>query len=213
MISEFHKPTFLNIPESKRDHVFTTAVSEFARHGYAATSINQVAKKAGISIGSMYSYFSSKEDLFLAIVYKGYQLLEAALQTLPDGLPLRGQIAWLLQTAVLYAQKHPDMTKLYLSMMTEELAPLAERLSIQVEGITVGFYRRLLQDAVHNAQARADLDIPMAALMVDNLVVMLQLSCACTYHQYRLSQFLDGRAQDQQAVIAALTDLIMRSLT
>ena len=42
--------------------------------GDYATNINTMAEKANISIGSMYSYFASKEDLFLAIVDEGLAL-------------------------------------------------------------------------------------------------------------------------------------------
>ena len=44
------------------------------------TNINLVAKKAGISVGSIYKYFDSKEDLFLMIIDICIQVLENTLK-------------------------------------------------------------------------------------------------------------------------------------
>lgn len=209
----FNKETFDRIPQEKRDFIFSTAVSEFAQKGYAAASINQVARKAGISIGSMYSYFDSKEDLFLAVVDKGYELLERALGGLRREGSFREKLLELLLTAVQYAEKHPDMNNLYLSLMTEELAPLSMRLSSQVEKVSVAYYHQMLQMAKDKGELREDLDIPLAAYMIDNNVLLLQLACSAGYHRYRLQHFLDSRAQDKARLAEQLCDALMRSLT
>ncbi len=208
----FHKETFDRIPQEKRDHIFTIAVSEFAGQGYAAASINGIARKAGISIGSMYSYFDSKEDLFLAIVDKGYELLERVFQGLRREGPFREQLLELLHTTVRYARQHPDMNNLYLSVMTEELAPMAMRLSSSVEKVSVTYYHQMLQEAVNRGELRADLDIPLSAYLMDNNVLMLQLACSSGYHRYRLQHFLGDRAQDLEQLAVSLRDLIMRCL-
>src|SRR5260221_10200553 len=39
----------------------------FARQGYRATSMDDVVRESGLSVGAIYSYFASKEELFLAL--------------------------------------------------------------------------------------------------------------------------------------------------
>jgi AcrR family transcriptional regulator len=51
-----------------------TAVDLFAEHGYNRTSMQQIADSIGISKGSLYSFFQSKEDLIISI-YEHYQQL------------------------------------------------------------------------------------------------------------------------------------------
>lgn len=209
----FHKETFDRIPQEKRDHIFTIAVSEFAASGYAAASINQIARKAGISIGSMYSYFDSKEDLFLAVVDKGYELLVRALAGLSGEGSFQEQLLDILHTAVRYAREHPDMNNLYLSLMTEELAPLAKRLSSQVESVSVAYYHRILKDAVARGELRGELDIPAAAYLIDNNVLALQLAFSSGYHGFRLQHFLGPEGKDEKELAARLCSLLMRCLT
>ena len=64
---------------ARRQRIFEAAIHEFATKGFNAANINIIARAAGVSIGSMYSYFASKEDLFLQVMeyclQRMYQLL------------------------------------------------------------------------------------------------------------------------------------------
>jgi AcrR family transcriptional regulator len=51
---------------TRRD-LLAAAATVFARHGYHGTSVDQVAEAAGYTKGAVYSNFSSKEELFLAL--------------------------------------------------------------------------------------------------------------------------------------------------
>ena len=55
------------IRSEKRKIIMQTALTLFAEEGYATTSIEKIAKSAGISKGLMYNYFKSKEELLRKI--------------------------------------------------------------------------------------------------------------------------------------------------
>ena len=55
------KPTFLNIPPEKREKILAVAVNEFAYNGFENANINVIAKKAEVSVGSLYKYFDTKK--------------------------------------------------------------------------------------------------------------------------------------------------------
>ena len=57
--------------ESKRKEIAMAALDLFAHQGFDATSISQVAKAAGIGKGTVYEYFSTKEELMTA-AYQGW---------------------------------------------------------------------------------------------------------------------------------------------
>ncbi|MEX2367573.1 MAG: TetR/AcrR family transcriptional regulator, partial [Pseudohongiellaceae bacterium] len=65
---KFKKSTAKTRFKSKRDHVLEVASECFLKQGFDGTSINVMARDAGISKESIYRYFGSKEDLFLAVV-------------------------------------------------------------------------------------------------------------------------------------------------
>ncbi|MBO0832470.1 MAG: TetR/AcrR family transcriptional regulator, partial [Actinobacteria bacterium] len=49
--------------EQTRSAIVTAALDLFRRHGYDATTMRAIAAEAGVSTGSAYYYFSSKEEL------------------------------------------------------------------------------------------------------------------------------------------------------
>ncbi|MCA1062609.1 TetR/AcrR family transcriptional regulator (plasmid) [Cytobacillus spongiae] len=73
----------------KRNSILESAVDLFAEYGYNQTSMQQIAESVGISKGSLYSFFQSKEDLIISI-YEHYQQLvfeRAFVVGLDAGLP------------------------------------------------------------------------------------------------------------------------------
>jgi AcrR family transcriptional regulator len=52
---------------TRRDVVVEAAAKQFAKHGYDATTMRNIAALTGILPGSLYYYFSSKEELFAAV--------------------------------------------------------------------------------------------------------------------------------------------------
>ncbi|MBM5811687.1 MAG: TetR/AcrR family transcriptional regulator [Gammaproteobacteria bacterium] len=54
--------------EQRRAEIVRAAVRLFSEHGYYVTTIQQIARAAGISVGLVYQYFRDKDDiLFLAL--------------------------------------------------------------------------------------------------------------------------------------------------
>ncbi|OHD11115.1 MAG: hypothetical protein A2086_01870 [Spirochaetes bacterium GWD1_27_9] len=62
--------TFVGLSKIKQEKIFSSAVKEFSNKGYSLASTNNICKEAGISKGSMFQYFSTKEDLFFFVIRK-----------------------------------------------------------------------------------------------------------------------------------------------
>lgn len=58
------------IQELKKDLILDVATEHFDTHGYEATQVSQIAKEAEVSIGTIYSFFQSKEGLFQAHILR-----------------------------------------------------------------------------------------------------------------------------------------------
>src|SRR3954463_7952578 len=51
-----------------RDELLTAALRVFARRGYRAAGVDEIASEAGYSKGALYWHFSDKEDLLMALL-------------------------------------------------------------------------------------------------------------------------------------------------
>ena len=53
-------------PEDSRDRLITAAVDLFAEHGYAATTVDQIARRAGVTSRTFFRHFPDKEEVLFA---------------------------------------------------------------------------------------------------------------------------------------------------
>ena len=65
----------------KREDILATAAVVFAARGYPGTDVQAVADAAGVAKGTLYLYFVSKEELFLAAVDQGIRELQQFIDT------------------------------------------------------------------------------------------------------------------------------------
>ncbi|MDH3624688.1 MAG: TetR/AcrR family transcriptional regulator [Myxococcales bacterium] len=64
----------------KRDRIVKAAVKVFAKNGFYATRVSEIAKAAGVADGTIYLYFKNKDDVLISIFEDGIQQLLAILR-------------------------------------------------------------------------------------------------------------------------------------
>ena len=64
----------------KRERILRAAIKVFAKHGFYATRVSEIAKEAGVADGTIYLYFKNKDDVLISIfddrIRKLIELLE-----------------------------------------------------------------------------------------------------------------------------------------
>ncbi len=182
----FHKPTFDNIPEEKRMKILDVAVNEFANNGFENANINTIAKKAEVSVGSLYKYFATKTDLFLTSVNYGVDSLEQILGgVVSSNEDIMIKLEKLVRAAIDFSRKNSVMIKLYNEFTTESNAELGKQLARKMETITAEAYKQAIVQGQAAGEIRTDIDPGMAAFFVDNILTNLQFSYACEYYSER----------------------------
>src|SRR5688500_5228440 len=62
------KPRWTRRKDARPQELLAAALDHFVERGYAATRLEDVARQAGVSKGTLYLYFTNKEELFKAVV-------------------------------------------------------------------------------------------------------------------------------------------------
>jgi len=125
------QPRYRRRKEDRPQEITEAAFAAFAEKGYAATRVEEVAKRAGISKGLLYLYFKTKEELFKAVVRSvvvpRVDALEAELDRseLTAEAFLRGPVldfmkrvpgspvSVVIRLLISEAPKHPDLVEYY----------------------------------------------------------------------------------------------------
>ena len=76
---------FQEMREEKRTLIMDVSLEHFAKEGYHNTTINHIAKHAGISKGLMYNYFESKEVLLTEIINRSMDEMSSDFDPDKDG--------------------------------------------------------------------------------------------------------------------------------
>ena len=70
-LSKVIEPRWARRKDARPSELASAALELFVERGFAATRLDDVAKRAGVSKGTLYLYFDSKDDLFKAIIREG----------------------------------------------------------------------------------------------------------------------------------------------
>ncbi len=96
--------------------ILQAAAETFARLGYARTTTNRIAARAGVSVGSLYQYFPHKDSLLMRLLTghhaEVHQVIDRALEQLADpGIPLEKSLRKLLTELTALHAADPSLTK------------------------------------------------------------------------------------------------------
>ncbi len=125
------------------DAILEAAAQVFERQGYAAGTTNRIAERAGISIGSLYQYFPSKDAILVAIVERhideGAAALGPVLAELEADPPPPGVAFRRLMQGMLELHRHrPDLHR----VLFEE-APRPPEMQARLEALALGAVARV----------------------------------------------------------------------
>jgi AcrR family transcriptional regulator len=207
-------PIFDRISQDKRQRVLYSAKRAFATRGFTGANVNDIARDAGISVGALYKYFRSKEDIFLAIIEASRDLIEEIIdRILEKERTFYGRVEAILRAAVDSSMADPDMVRIYIACTTQELAPLAGETAAQIESATAGRYTAMVAEARERGEISPPCDDRAAAFCLDDLFLCLQFSFGSDYYKRRLGVFMgDSASGDPDAVVAALLAFVHAAL-
>ncbi|HEY1341044.1 MAG TPA: helix-turn-helix domain-containing protein [Bryobacteraceae bacterium] len=105
-----------SVSERKRTVILRAARAVFSRQGYAATAVDDIAEEAGIAKGTLYLYFKSKEELYLAALACDLrELASEAAAEMDRAATFREQVRAFLEVRMRYAAAHEDFLRIYLA--------------------------------------------------------------------------------------------------
>ena len=70
---------------ARRAQIIEAAIDCFLERGYTNTSMSDIIKASGLSSGSIYSHFSSKEDILISAINERLNNVKELYETLPEG--------------------------------------------------------------------------------------------------------------------------------
>jgi TetR/AcrR family transcriptional regulator len=164
------KPASRVIERDRRAEILDAAFDRFSRYGFRNTSIDDIARAAGISRPLVYQYFANKEDVLRELAAQLHeQVLDEALAVLGDGRPLADQLA-----DALIAKLRLPVEVIGASEHAAELLDTSSRLAGDIAEGFIERYDGALQRRLAAARKAGELPARSAAIPITQLVRLLR---------------------------------------
>jgi TetR/AcrR family transcriptional regulator len=186
MLEKHYKDTFERISSEKRERILSTAIDEFSSNGFDRANVNVIARKAGISIGLIYRYFDTKEDLFLTCLDYSFETLESVISsTISSETDPLTMAEKLIRAIQFHSRENSKFTQLYNEITGDSKSEYVDMLADKIEGISAKAYTAVIENAKQQGLVREDCDPRIFAFCFDSLLTTLQFSYSCEYYKKR----------------------------
>ena len=182
--------------EKRRTQMIQAAVQLFKEKGFHRTTTREIAQAAGFSIGTLYEYIRTKEDILFLVCDNIYNEVQARISTLSME---RGTIAELKSAIEQYYTLIDDMNDEFVVMYQESKSLQKDALAyvLKKELEMVAIFEEMLRTCYDNDSLTIEReDIPLAA---QHIVIQGQMWAFRRWalaKQYSLAQFIE-RSQQQ----------------
>jgi TetR/AcrR family transcriptional regulator len=163
------KPTFLNLPEDKRERIVELAIEEFSDKPYAQASISNIVAQAGIAKGSFYQYFEDKLDLYrwLLLDVAGHRKLAYIEARVPSqAADMFELLEHLLLAGLEFGIANPRLSRVAEWTFHRTPDPELAAFLAEVEALSDDNFRRFLVQARDRGELREGLDLDVAAAVL-----------------------------------------------
>jgi AcrR family transcriptional regulator len=186
--------------------ILEAAFAQFSRNGYAMTTLEQIAERAGVTKGTIYVYFDSKEHLFISMVR---ELMKVTLDTLQEMLEshqgstaelLRAQFSFIYQHIV-EDRRRREMARLLIAEASRFPA-LTDRYQEEIQRPCMDLLTKTIQRGVDRGEIRK------SAAAECPLVMIAPIALVDTW----MMMFEDRHPLDLKAYFDAHLDLVLHGL-
>ncbi len=163
------KPIPAEADSDTRALVLLAAARLFRHHGYAATTLREVADASGIKAGSIYYHFESKEQILGEVLDKGIQVVADAVRSRVDALPpsatARERVAAAVEGHLWGLLHHGDFTSANIRIYGQ-IPTAAKNRHRTIRRAYADYWDRLLGEALQRGELRQDTSTAVIRLFV-----------------------------------------------
>jgi len=183
-----------------RKAILEAAISLFGSRGYDKTSVDQLARKAGVGKGTIYSYFRTKSEIFLAFCEDELDFLHLEMgRKIDSNTPFLEALVEIFMIEFRYVTRNREFGRLFLR---EVIFP-AEQIRAQSREIDdrfIAIFLPLFQKAQETGELRLDVEILYA---IGHFYALYLLT---------LSAWYSGRILEDDDVLMSLTMFFEQAL-
>lgn len=205
--------TFRRLDPDRQEAVFNAVLEEAVAKGPASLNIKEIARRAGVSIGSLYQYFPDRDGLLNFAVelctrstiamFQEYKPMMAA-------MPLKEAMNAYLMGGLEWGQTALGLVRFFGRAAYQGDPDLAERLVRPIANVMRETMQAILAQAKARGEIRDDVDIEAAARVMNALMIVIGDSQLLPYLNTYFQ--VSDEAVSPERLVEALFDLLLHGI-
>ncbi len=164
---------------STRQKLFGAAVTLIAEQGFSATTVEEIADRAGVAKGTVYYNFASKNELFEELLRYGVELLTADLSEAAESTARAGggrvdALDAMVRAGLAFIDRYPAFTQLYVAELWRTNRAWNSTLAV-VRQEAVAVVEEQLRGGVEEGELSGEIDISLTASALVGMVLVAAL--------------------------------------
>lgn len=165
--------------QATRQKLYEAAVTLIAEQGFSATTVEEIAERAGVAKGTVYYNFASKNDLFEELLRHGVGLLTVSLRTAAEETEARGgsrveALDAMIRAGLVFIDRYPAFTQLYVAELWRTNRAWQSTLMV-VRQEAVAVVETVLREGVERGELSAEIDVQLTAAALVGMVLVAAL--------------------------------------
>lgn len=196
--------------QATRQKLYEAAVTLIAEQGFSATTVDEIAERAGVAKGTVYYNFASKNDLFEELLRHGVGLLTDSLREAADSATARrgtrlAALDAMIRAGLVFIVRYPSFTQLYVAELWRTNRTWQDTLMV-VRQEAVAVVEKTIREAVAAGELSDEIDVPLTASALFGMVLVAALDWQAFQPERSidevhsaLSRLLQGRLSETAA--------------
>ncbi|MGQ4491135.1 TetR/AcrR family transcriptional regulator [Streptomyces sp. 372A] len=165
--------------QATRQKLYEAAVTLIAEKGFSATTVDEIADRAGVAKGTVYYNFKSKTELFEELLRHGVGLLTSSLRAAAEETGARGgsrveALDAMIRAGLVFIDRYPAFTQLYVAeLWRTNRAWQSTLLVVRREAVAV--VEGVIAEGVTRGELSEEIDVPLTAAALVGMVLVAAL--------------------------------------
>ncbi|MEW2132814.1 TetR/AcrR family transcriptional regulator [Streptomyces sp. NPDC005435] len=165
--------------EATRQRLYEAAVTLIAEQGFSATTVDEIAERAGVAKGTVYYNFASKSVLFEELLRHGVGLLTASLREASERTAAEGgsgvdALDAMIRAGLEFIDRYPAFTQLYVAELWRTNRAWQSTLMV-VRQEAVAVVENVLREGVAAGEFSPEIDVQLTAAALVGMVLVAAL--------------------------------------
>jgi AcrR family transcriptional regulator len=205
--------TFRRLDPARQQLVIEAILDEAVERGPTSINIKLVAERAGVAVGSLYTYFGSRDGLLNFAVALCVRVMDDMFENSRPflvGIPLADGLKWYLAGGVEWSKTQIGLIQFFARAAYHSDSDLSEQVVRPIASTMRDIVREMLTNAIQRGEVRADIDLDATTRLIHALAIAVGDSQILPYLNAYFQVTDEGMISDR--IVEAFVQLVLRGI-